>query len=1118
MKCSACAADISPGLQFCGYCGSAVADVCSRCGMVNPPAFRFCGKCGAALTQSGSLSGSPRRGNADPDDHAPGAWASGRGERRHVTVLFSDLVGSLRISSQLDPEELHDLILAYRRVCADVVERFDGYVAQYLGDGILAYFGYPVAHEDDAELAVRAGLGIVDAVERLVPIRAGVQLAVRVGIATGLVVAPTDVAAGEDSVVIGETPNIAARLQELAPPNVVLIGAETQRLLGNRVVCEDLGAHALKGAARPVQVWRVVRLDEGLSRFEAVRRRGMTPLVDREEEIEILSRRWGQAMGGQGQVVLLSGEAGIGKSRIAEVLRERVAVDSAAVTRLQCSPHYANSALHPVVRRLEQVLEFDREDPAERRLEKIEALLERTELPVEQVAPLLAALLSVPAGDRYPPLQVGPQRQREDTLAALQSLLLGLATRTPVLLIVEDAHWIDPTSQELLDLLAERVSDVRALVLVTFRPGYWPTWAGSSHVTVCVLKRLGRGDTAEIIGLLAGGKALPDPVREAIVTRTDGIPLFIEEVTKAVLESGALEEQDGRYALSGPLPPRLVPATLQDSLMARLDQASALKAVAQIGSVIGRQFSYELLAAAADLPENELQAALAQLKRAELVFRRGMPPNATYTFKHALVQEAAYESLLFARRRVLHTRVLETLEAKRADIVNSNPELLAHHAAAAGLYEKAVHYRHLAGIRASERSANVEAIAHLTTGLDLLSRLGDSRERRQQELALRIALGPVLITARGPRTAKVAENYTKTRELCAELPESPLHLAALWGTWRVSENWRTKRDVAYSLSAVAERLGDPGLRLQAHHCLWATLFHLGQHDACCEHAAKGLQIYGEGDYQTHSLSYAGHDPKVCALGERALSLWLLGFPQRSLEAIREAMAWAQTLAHAGSMAHGMDYRLMVHRYRRDVPVVRRYAEEMMAFGEKHDLPVQQAKGKVFLGWAIAEEGQLEQGLALMHEGLEVQKAIDTREDFPVFFEMLAGAYARCGRRDLAQDLLAEILEETERTDLCYWTPELYRVRGEALLSMTTSGEDESEGWLTRAADLAREQQAKSLELRAAISLARLETRRSRPDRAQTLLAPVCAWFHEGFDTVDLIEAKRLLDRLQPARS
>jgi class 3 adenylate cyclase/predicted ATPase len=1117
MQCPACAADVPPDCRFCGRCGSALVGACRACGSANPPGFRFCGTCGAALTRPGEEPGAGRAGDPDAPRPAPGAPAAEPGERRQVTVLFSDLVGSVALSGQLDPEELHELIHAYRSACAGVVQRFNGFVAQYLGDGVLAYFGFPAAHEDDAERAVRAGLGIVEAVRQPLPTRRSVSLAVRVGIATGLVVAPAGAAPGEDSVVIGETPNIAARLQDIAPPNAVVIGSQTRRLLSDRVVCEDLGTHALKGAARPVQVWRVVRLDDALSRFEAARRRTLTPLVDREEEVGLLRRRWERAMAGQGQVVLLTGEAGIGKSRIVEMARDWAAAGAATVWRLQCSPHYANSALHPVVRRLEQVLEFDREERPARRLEKIEALLAGAEQPLPRTAPLLAGLLSVPTGDRYPPLHASPQRQREETLTALQGLLLGVANPTPVLVIFEDVHWIDPTSQELLDLLVERVSGARALVLVTFRPGYWPVWAGWSQVTVCVVNRLGPGETARIVGLLAGRKPLPEPVREAIVARTDGVPLFIEEVTKAVLESGALEERDGGYALPGPLPPRLIPATLQDSLMARLDQAAALKAVAQIGSVIGRQFPYELVAAVSRLPERELRAALDQLVRAELAFRHGVPPHATYTFKHALVQEAAYESLLFARRQALHARVLETLEATRPDLVDNGPELLAHHATAAGLHERAVHYRHRAGLRASERSANLEAIAHLTAGLEALRGLEESPERRAQELTLRIALGPVLMNARGPRTPEVAENYARARELCAQVPESALHFAALWGSWRFSESFRAKRDLAYSLSAVAERLGDPGLRLQAHHCLWATLFHLGQHEASCEHAAKGLHLYGLGDYQAHSAHYAGHDPKVCALGERALALWLLGFPDRSLEAIRESLAWAQRLTHAGSLAHAMDIRLMVHRYRRDVKVVRREAAEMMAFGEAHGLPVQRAKGMVFLGWAVAEEGEVERGLVLMREGLDVQRAIDTREDHPVFFDMLAGAYARNGRHERALELLGEILQETERTGLSYWTPELYRLRGEVGLSAAPGGEEEAEGWLRRGLDLAREQHVRSLELRAASSLAALERRRGRPGAAHALLAPVYAWFQEGLDTADLVQARELLDELHRAR-
>jgi predicted ATPase len=727
----------------------------------------------------------------------------------------------------------------------------------------------------------------------------------------------------------------------------------------------------------------------------------------------------------------------------------------------------------------------------------------------------LAGLLSIPAGDRYPSAAESPQRQREQTLAALRDVALGLAARDPMLLIVEDVHWIDPTSRELLDLLVEPVSGARILLLVTFRAGYRPAWAGRPHVTSCAMTRLGRDEATEMVRHLAGGNVLPEAVLQEIVDRTDGVPLFIEEVTKAVLESGALDERIDDRARAGRPPPRLVPPTLQDSLMARLDQAGPLKEVAQIGSVIGRQFSHALLAAVAGLSEVDLEGALDQLVRVELASRHGTPPHATYTFKHALVQEAAYESLLFPRRQALHARVLEMLETTRPDVASGSPELLAHHAAAAGLHEKAVHYRHLAGLRASERSANAEAIAHLTAGLDLLRTMPESPERRRHELAVRVTLGPVLINARGPRTPAVAENYARALELCDQLPESPLHFAALWGSSRISQNFHTKRDRELSLLAVAERLGDPGLRLQAHHRLWASLFHLGQHETCCEHIGRGLDLYAGGDYRAHSSLYGGHDPRVCGLGEKALALWLLGYPDRSQEAIRDALAWAHSLGHVGSIAHAMDIGLMVHRYRRDVDVVRREAEAMMAFGEEHGLPVHRAKGTVFLGWVLAERGELERGIAQMREGLEVQKAIGSREDFPVFYEMLAGALAGAGHGKMALDLLAEILDETAESGLGYWTPELYRVRGEVRLA---ESEDEAQDWFRRGLDFARGQRARSLELRAAASLARLEQSRGRPHQAYDVLAPLYAWFREGLDTTDLVEARKLLDTLRVAAS
>jgi class 3 adenylate cyclase/predicted ATPase len=1033
-------------------------------------------------------------------------------------VLFSDLVGSTAISGQVDPEDFRELVRTYMATCAAVVQRFAGHVAQFLGDGILAYFGYPTAHEDDAERAVRAGLGIVEAVSRLDAVSIGpvsIRLAVRVGIATGLVVVgdPLGRHPGEDGGVVGETPNLAARLQALAEPNTVVIPSETRRLLGDRFSYEDLGSHQLKGFARPFRVWRVVRPDEALSRFEAAHRAGLTPFVGREEELAILLRQWAEARVGRGQVALLAGEPGIGKSRMAQTLSERVTPDAPTVLFFQCSPHYMSSALYPVITQLERLAGFDREDPVDRRLAKLEALLGRSAQPVQATAALLASLLSLPTENRYPPMDVSPRFRRQRTLAVLQSLIEGLARDRPLLLVFEDVHWIDPTSQEWLDLLVEKAGRVRALVIITFRPSYAPPWTALPHVTFRVLNRLSEPQAAELVGRVVGGKTLPREVHDQIVAKTDGVPLFIEELTKTVIESGWLQEQDDRYVVSGAPWSLAIPATLSDSLLARLDQLGSGREVAQIGSVIGRQFTHELLAAVASMPEHGLRVALEQLVNAELMFCHGTPPHASYTFKHALIQDAAYESLLLASRQALHARIVDVLESRFPETTEASPELLAHHCTEARLTDRAVHYWHVAGRRASERSANLEAISHLTRGLDLVAGPPDTPERRRQELDLVIALGPVLINTRGPRTREVAHTYSRALELCAALPESPQHFAALWGSWRISESFDAKRDRAEKLLALAERLGDPGLRLQAHHCLWASLFHLGQHEACCEHVEKGLRLYEAGDYRTHGAIYGGHDPKVCGIGDRAFALWLLGFPDRALAASHEAMAWARRLGHAGTLAHALDMGLLLHRYRRDAQTVQARAEELLKYSEDHGLSVHRAKGQVFLGWAQAELGQIERGIERMRQGIEAQQAISTREDFPILFDMLAAAYVAAGEPQVGLGVLDEVLTETEHSGLRYWTAELHRSRGEALLALSPEREAEAAAEFQHALELAREQRAKSLELRAAMSLGRLERRRGEAAAAHALLAPAYGWFTEGFDTVDLGEARALLDEL-----
>jgi len=674
-----------------------------------------------------------------------GRAASAEAERRQLTVMFCDLAGSTALSERLDPEDLREVLRAYQEICAEVTGRYDGYIAKYIGDGLLVYFGYPQAHEDDAQRAVRAGLEIVVSVAGLserIREPLNIDLAVHLGIHTGLVVAG-EMGAGdtrEEMAIVGETPNVAARLEGLAEPGSVLISESTHNLIEGLFVCENLGPQSLKGISKPVDVYRVQGETDARSRFEAVASRGLMPMVGREQEMALLLDRWEQAKGGEGQVVLLSGEAGIGKSRIVEMLRDGVGAEDHVRLRYQCSPYHTNSALHPIIDQLERAGGFARDDPIDIRLDKLESLLAQSSTESAEAAPLLAALLSIPTGDRFAPLEMSPELQKERTLAALINQMNGLAERRPVLIIFEDAHWIDPTSQELLDLIVDHAQAIKALVVITYRPVFTAPWGGHPHVTSLTLNRLGRRQSETMVGALTVNKPLPEEVLDQILAKTDGVPLFVEELTKTVLEAGFLKEEEDRYVLTGPLPPLAIPATLHDSLMARLDRLSPIKEVAQTAAAIGREFSHELLSGVSGASDEGLEDALAQLAEAELVFRRGTPPQAIYTFKHALVRDAAYESLLKSKRRELHGRIAQTLEHSFPERAEAEPELLAYHLTEAGLAEPAIAYWRKAGLRAIERSANVEAVAHLMKGLELFSALSDSSERPQDELSLQAPL------------------------------------------------------------------------------------------------------------------------------------------------------------------------------------------------------------------------------------------------------------------------------------------------------------------------------------------------------------------------------------------
>jgi class 3 adenylate cyclase len=799
-------------------------------------------------------------------------------ERRQLTVMFCDLVDSTALSTRLDPEDLREIIAAYHGVVAKIIVEADGFISRYMGDGVLVYFGYPQAHEDDAERAVRAGLGAIDAVRRLDV--NSVKLQTRVGIATGLVVVGDLIGEGsaQEQSVVGETPNLAARLQTLAGPDTVVISASTRRLLGTLFEYRDLGAVAVKGIAAPVQAWQVLRPSVVASRFEALRGAALTRLIGREEEIDLLLRRWARAKTGDGQVVLISGEAGLGKSRLTAEFAEHLKSEPHLRLRYFCSPYHQDSALFPFVDQLGRAAGFAREDPPAVRLEKLEAIVACAAPPGGDMA-LLADLMSLPACERHPLPDLSPQRKKERTLEALIRHPEGLARQQPLLIVFEDAHWIDPTSRELLELAVEQARGLPILLIVTFRPEFQPPWAGQSQVTMLALNRLDRPDRTALAMQIAGGRALPSEVIAQIVDRTDGVPLFIEELTKSVLESGLLREEADRYVLDRSLRPLAIPASLHDSLMARLDRLAPVRHVAQIGSAIGREFSYALLRAVSRLSDGELGAALARLVASELVFQRGTPPDAVYSFKHVLVQDAAHSSLLRSSRQQLHAQIANALETLSPELMDSQPELLAQHYAEAGLVEKSVAYWHRAGRRSAARSAMAEAAAQFRNGLDQLALLPETPERKRQELEFWSALGTVLFAVKGQAAPETGRAFARARELWEELGSPPGFLRAAYGEAGYHV-FRGELDAALRLDESLLRLSrqrdDSAGLVLGHFCFGRDLMFAGRFVSSRSYLEDVLAL-GDPTTESSLVHQTGFYPHVNSQGLLGIVLFCLGF-------------------------------------------------------------------------------------------------------------------------------------------------------------------------------------------------------------------------------------------------
>jgi predicted ATPase/class 3 adenylate cyclase len=877
-------------------------------------------------------------------------------ERRQLTILFCDLVGSTALSRQLDPEDYRAAVRAYQAACAPVIERFDGHIAQYLGDGLLVYFGYPLAHEDDAQRAVRAGLAMVEAVGVLttrLEQQHGVRLAIRVGMHTGpVVVGEMGEGGRREQLALGETPNIAARLESLAAPNTVVISAALHQLVQGYFVCDDLGAPALKGVDTPFQVYRVVGESGAQSRLDVPSPRGLTPLVGREAEVTMLLDRWAQVKDGLGQVVLLSGEGGIGKSRLVQVLKDHLAGEPHTRLECRCSPYHTNSALYPVIDLWQRALRFETAEAPADKLHKLEQMLAQYHLPLAETVPLFAALLSLP-NDRYPALALTPQQQKQKTLEALLALLVERATQEPMLLIVEDLHWVDPSTLEFLSLLADQGLTARILTLYTFRPQFTPPWAPRSHIAQLTLTRLPRPQVGQMVTAVAGGKLVPAEVVQQILTRSDGVPLFVEEVTKLVLASGLLREHEEHYVLTAPLPPLAIPATLQDALMARLDQLASAKAVAQLGATIGRQFSYELLRAVSPLDELELWRGLVQLVQAEVLYQRGVLPQATYLFKHTLLQEAAYQSLLRSTRQQYHQRIAEVLATQFPETTAVQPELLAHHYTEAGLGEKAIGCWLQAGQRTLARSAHVEAVTHLTKGLEILKTLADSPERTRQELDLQRTMGPALNALKGSASPEVEQTYTRAWQLCqqvGDMPHLPQILMGLIRFYTVKGALERARELGEQLLQLAQHRQERGLLLVAHRRLGTILFFQGELLLARAHFEQALSLYDP--QQHHALTLVENsDLGVSCLNNMSLILWVLGYPSQALRRSQEALTLAQQFSHPFTLAHALIYAAMLHKNRREGQLAQERAEAGTVLAREHGFAqwVPQAGHRAWMG-------------------------------------------------------------------------------------------------------------------------------------------------------------------------